>query len=81
MAKCVNKGCGCKGRNNYEIADPCNPTPCEDGELCAEKFSAECIVMSGDYMVYTGPDTAEIVHNPSVQQVIDYMYNNLINGN
>ena len=72
MGNCRNKGCGCgkKSNGNYTIVDPCNPTPCPDGEKCAEKISSDCVVMEGEWN--TG---SVILKNPTLTELISAMLN------
>ena len=72
MGNCRNKGCGCgkKSNGNYTIVDPCNPTPCPDGEKCSEKISSDCVVMEGEWN--TG---SVILKNPTLTELISAMLN------
>ncbi len=74
-----NRGCGCGKKGvDYTIAQPCNPTPCEDGERCAQIISAECVIwdFTEHYSEITVYDTSTGTLHQYLKgiSVADWMY-------
>lgn len=61
LNNCRTKKCSCEDAGLHTLCPNCNPVDCNDPNPCAETFSDQCIIHTGDGLPYYNIETGDSI--------------------